>query len=383
MLDGDMSGDLSDGRARSRAFLRVVTVVTLVVTAIVAAVMLANRDGAADDERAEAVEQWSTDLDSWAGATLERLGPEATPAAGDHDLAALFEIAWTQPVRYPDEHPAAHWDDVDVLNAACTATTTHLQSIQDAVQPPAPPAGLDIEHPQAQEPAERFDTYQSALAGFQAQGMEQASVVRPFCGTYPALVAAHADAAQARAALDEVLICDDDGCTVASEESGEATGTSTSADGADSQDTQDSQGSPDSQDAGVASLPELAEAAAASPNEQIGASLATQCYLAALQAVCTADAVEARELTEALRTWAGDLGGGEPADIAAQAGADLAPVRAVVDDAAAQFPEAASDLGGDRPGVEQTAREALEQVTADLRQAGQDLAETLGTSGTE
>lgn len=364
---------MSDSPSRPRPWPRVMAA-GLAVVAVAIAIALLAREDPANAERDDALESWSQDLDSWAAATIERLGPQATPGAAGHDLSALFDIAWTQPVRYPDEPAGAEWADADRINAACTATTTYIQSVQDAVQPPAPPADLDSDHVQGHQPAERFTTYQRALVALQAEAQEQGPVVRAFCGTYPALVAAHADAAGARVSLDEALVCDEGGCTAVPDaaEASDAADSTTATDSPDPQEAEEAEEAP---------LAQLAKAAVVGPNERIHASLATQCYLGKVQSACTADAAEARALAEALGSWAGGL----PSDPGQAPGAeeDLAQARTIVDDAAAHFTDATADLGGDRAGVEEAALKALQQVNSALDSGAQDLATTLDPLGAD
>lgn len=318
---------------------RLLLPVTMAVVAIVVAVMLLNRESPDDVQRQDQVQAWTADLDTWAEATTERLGPAGTPEAGEHDLAALFEPDWTQPVRYPVQPSTAGWADVDAVNAACTAYTSFIQSGQEAVQPPAPPTGLDTEHPDAGETGQRFGDYQLAVADFQRSTGGIESAVRTFCGTYPALVAAHAGAAEAQADLDEALRCTEAGCAH----------------------------SPDSATT-PGELVELAEAAAAIPNDQIQASLSTQCYLVDLAPVCAADALEAAELARAWRAWDGELTDGGPDD-------DVAGTETIIGAARADFDATSADL--DRAGAGELAQQHLEEFGSTLSGAATELSAAL------
>lgn len=334
---------MPDASAAPRRNRRLLPIVATVVLVLIVAAVLMNRAGSAITERADLVQGWSAELDTWAAETIQRLGPEAAPAAHAHDLASLFDADLTQPMRLGSQAhaPASPGpEDVDTVNAACTAFTSYIDTVRDAVQPPAPPAGLDTEHPDAAEPVQRFDDYQRALSDAQQQSGAVESATRTFCGTYPALVAAHAGAANVRADVGGAIDCDDNGCVWAP--------------GAD-----------------VAAIAAAAEEAAVAPNELISASLSTQCYLPQLQPVCAADAAEAAELAQVWRTWSE-----EPDDDAAH----LAQVGAVTSEAQESFEVAAADLGGSRADVLRTANEELTEIGTALTSAAEELARSLTTT---
>lgn len=337
---------MPDASAAPRRTRRLLPIVATAVLVLIVAAVLMNRAGSANTERADLVQAWSAELDTWAAETIQRLGPQAAPAAHAHDLASLFDADLTQPIRLGSQAHAAHSpaspgpEDVDTVNAACTAFTSYLDTVRDAVQPPAPPAGLDTEHPDAAGPMQRFDDYQRALSDAQQQSGAVESATRTFCGTYPALVSAHAGAANVLADMVGAIDCDDNGCTWAP--------------GAD-----------------VAAIAAAAEEAAVAPNELISASLSTQCYLANLQPVCTADAAEAAELAQVWRTWSE-----EPDDDAAH----LAQVGTVTSAAQESFEVAAADVGGGRADVLRTADEELTGIGTALTSAAQELARSLTTT---
>lgn len=332
-------------RARTR---RRPLLVVMVLLAVGAAVFLLSGRGP-DTEQRDLQQAWAADLDRWAQTTLDNLGPGATPGAGGHDLAAVFDPAWVQPVRFtPDRQPGsgAGWDQVDEVNAACTAYTSYAQNVQEAVQPPAAPSSLRTDEPGAQEGADRFIRYQQALDTLQNETADAGGAARSFCGSYAPLVAAHADSAAAWQDLDDVLTCDAGGCRVAVDGAGER--------GAARQD-----------------VAELLTAALVRPNEQIAAALLTQCYLTDLREVCDADAAEARALAQAYAEWITRLD--EPgADGQLDAAAD------VIDGAAADFPEVAAPWGATRQGTGDAAAGMVADVSASLDQGADQLVTALG-----
>lgn len=313
------------------------------VLAVVAAAFLLA--GGGPDEEPHGPEQaWAEDLDEWAHTTMERLGPDAAPAAAGHDLAAVFAPAWTEPVRLtPDEDPGggASWEQVDGVNATCTVYTSYDQSVQEAVPPPAAPSQLDTDDAPAPDSSNRFTDYQRALADLQGDTAEAGSTARTFCGTYGTLATAHAEAAGAWQDLSELLTCTVDGCELL-------------------QDDADSR-----QQAG-----DLLEAALVHPNEQIAAALSAQCYLPGLEAVCAADAAEARTLAEAYGQWATRLG--EP-----PAAESWETVQEISADAAAGFPEVADPWGGTREDAGEAVADRLTQIGATLTQSAERLAGAL------
>ncbi|WP_434081076.1 hypothetical protein [Sanguibacter sp. Z1732] len=115
-------------------------------------------------------------------------------------------------------------------------------------------------------------------------------------------------------------------------------------------------------------LVELAEAAAAIPNDQIQASLSTQCYLVDLAPVCAADALEAAELARAWRAWDGELTDGGPDD-------DVAGTETIIGAARADFDATSADL--DRAGAGELAQQHLEEFGSTLSGAATELSAAL------
>lgn len=316
----------------------------VVLALALAAGLLLARGSGAEDERRALIEEWDNQLSTWQTSTLERIGPGGVeqPGAAGHELAALFEPALTEPVRYPDEQVGTETDALDATNASCTSLTSGIQDVEEAVQPPAPPQELDVEHPDAEDVASRFDASRTALAAYQEGVTQHAPAMRGFCGSYPALVAAHLEAGSARAELEDLVACTEQDCTVAA--------------GAD----------PDL-------VRELAENATIVANQRIAASLSAQCYLADLAPVCSADAAEASALAAAWAGWPDDLTSDPGAS-----GDTLTQIRQVQADAETDISSAIADLGDGRQDVSDLARGQLEETATQLDQAAADFETALG-----
>lgn len=315
----------------------------VLVVALVAVFILARGSGA-DAERQALIEDWDDQLTAWQNSALDQVGPGGVeqPGLAGHDLAALFDPALTEPVRYPAEPTTASTEDLDATNTACTSLTSGIQMVEEFVQPPAPPQELDTEHPEAEDVTARFQASRAALGAYQQEAGQHGPTMRAFCGTYPALVAAHLDAGAAGVELAELVTCTEQDCTVTA--------------GADHDLVRD-----------------LAEATTVVANERIAGSLAAQCYLADLTPVCNADAAEATALATAWASWPDELG----ADPEAAAGR-LTQIEQIQAEAETDFASAVADLGEGRQDVADLARAQLEETATQLDQAATDFQAAVG-----
>ncbi|WP_163542801.1 hypothetical protein [Occultella kanbiaonis] len=165
--------------------------VAAVLAVVVVIVVLATRAGGASAERAESITQWDADLRSWEQERLAQFGPDGVLVPTVQPLSAVVLGFADTPVLAGQE-PG---ESLDTVNAACTAQTSFPEAVRGVPAPPAAPAGLDLEHPDAQEVVARFEADRAALATFVGAVGTDEPQVRQFCGTYAVLVAAHANAA--------------------------------------------------------------------------------------------------------------------------------------------------------------------------------------------
>ncbi|MBZ2197727.1 hypothetical protein [Occultella gossypii] len=165
--------------------------VAAVLAVVVVIVVLATRGGGASAERSESITQWDADLRSWEQERLAQFGPDGVLVPTPQPLSAVVLGSADAPVLAG----AKPGESLDAVNGACTAQASFPEVVRGVPAPPAAPAGLDLEHPDTETVVARFDADRAALAAFVGAVGTDEPQVRQFCGTYPVLVAAHANAA--------------------------------------------------------------------------------------------------------------------------------------------------------------------------------------------
>jgi hypothetical protein len=165
--------------------------VAVVLAVVAVLVVLAARGGGGSAERAESIAQWGADLRTWEQERLAQFGPDGALVPTTQPLSAVVLGSADAPVLAGEE-PG---ESLDAVNAACTAQASFPETVRGLPAPPAAPAGLDLEHPDAEAVVARFDADRAALAAFVGAVGTDEPQVRQFCGTYPVLVAAHSNAA--------------------------------------------------------------------------------------------------------------------------------------------------------------------------------------------
>lgn len=317
-----------------------------VVLAVLLVVIFAvARSGPSDAEQEDMSEQWQQELNAWAQDAVERTGPEGTehPRASAHDLTEHFDPELTEPVRDPGEF-AIDAEAVDEVNASCTATNSLIETVEDMVEPPAPPQDLDEEHPSAETAVQDFETARAALADYREQVDGPGSQLRGFCGTYPALLTTHFNASEAGRELARMVTCTEDTCVM--EEDDESW------------------------------VGEIAEAAMVEPNRILAQEGLPACYLDQMVEVCRADAEEATALADLWADWPQQLRSDPEA--AARTVAEAQELQSL---AAEDFPDAVTDVGQSRDEVRQVAVDELSTMVTALDEGASQFEDALGGIG--
>src|SRR5690625_2942205 len=324
---------------------RVLGGAVLVLVALLVVIFAVARSGPSDAEQQEMAEQWQQELDAWARDATERTGPEGTehPRTSGHDLTEHFDPAMTEPVRDPSQATIAA-EEVDEVNAACTATNSLVEIVEDMVEPPAPPRDLDEEHPAAESAVQDFETARAALADYREQLSGPGSQLRGFCGTYPALLTTHFNASEAGQELTRMVTCTEEACVM--EEDDESW------------------------------VGEIAEAAMVEPNRFLAQEGLPACYLDQMVDVCRADVEEANALADLWADWRQQLRSDPQA--AAQT---VAQAQELQDRAADDLSETVGDVGQSRDEVREAAVDELDGLVAALDEAASQFEDALGGIG--
>lgn len=268
----------SEGTSRSARRLgrRMAAVGAVVLVALAVAVVLLTGNTRERDERNHRIETWQQDLQTWE----DRQSAALTPGEGP-ELSTLIDGLATDHVEITAAGIEQTPEALDAINAACTALNAFADAVGDAPEPPAPPRQLDTAHPDAADPLHRFDRDRAALATYRQAIAEPHAALRQLCGTYPALVAVHADADAAQSSLAPMLTrCDDAGCLPA-------------------------------QGTDPVALGAQVTAATIGPSERTADVLTAQCYLPELSPVCAADAAQAAAMVPLQTAWRDALVSGD------------------------------------------------------------------------